>query len=203
MNASEIHQSLPFPAASTALLRAVAAPAPEATRATKARSIEQLAPFRRPPEDFSDREATLRGSIPAWLEGDLVRTCPAVFERGQWKAQHWFDGLCMLYAFRVAPGGAVRFRRRLLESEVEKETRAGRLGRASFGTPNGRSFLQRVAEPVPRVTDNANVNVVALGGERVALTEGPHQPIFDPDTLAVRGHVASRTRTSTSSAAWW
>jgi carotenoid cleavage dioxygenase-like enzyme len=35
------------------------------------------------------------------------------------------------------------------------------------------------------VTDNTNVNVVAFGDERVALTEGPHQWAVDRETLAV------------------
>jgi carotenoid cleavage dioxygenase-like enzyme len=65
------------------------------------RSIEALAPFRRSPEIQTGAPANVRGTIPDWLRGEVVRTCPAVFETKGWRAQHWFDGLGMIYALRA------------------------------------------------------------------------------------------------------
>lgn len=59
----------------------------------------------------------IRGTVPAWLRGDLVRPAPALFEQNGWRADHWFDGLGLLYGFRFDAAG-VSFRQRLLDSQV-------------------------------------------------------------------------------------
>ena len=72
------------------------------------RSIEALSPFRRSLEFQTGIPATIRGTIPDWLRGEVVRTCPAVFATKGWRAQHWFDGLCMaVYSFPVCHARAV------------------------------------------------------------------------------------------------
>src|SRR4026208_698894 len=85
------------------------------------RSIEALAPFRRSPEIQPGVPANIRGTIPDWLRGEVVRTCPAVFETRGWRAQHWFDGLGMIYAFRIGDSG-VDFRSRLLAFETGRDS---------------------------------------------------------------------------------
>jgi beta,beta-carotene 9',10'-dioxygenase len=146
--------------------------------------VSALAPFRSHADDEAVRETQLRGQLPAWLRGDLLRTAPAVFATGGWEAHHWFDALGTLYAFRIGADG-VSYRQRLMDSEVARQARAGRAPRASFGTPIARSAWRRLLSPVPEVTDNTNVNVVSLGDQRVALTESPHQWAVDPETLAL------------------
>jgi len=119
----------------------------------------------------------------------LIRTAPAIFRTEGWRAEHWFDGLGMLYEFALEPG-RVRYLQRALESRVARQAREGRVRTTSFASPNQRSWWQRWMEPIPRVTDNANVNVVRMGGEWVAMTESPHQLSIDEETLTVRGRVA-------------
>src|SRR5262245_40977704 len=133
-----------------------------------ARSIESISPFRHSPEVRDASEATVTGTPPEWLRGELVRTCPAVFEGSRWRARHWFDGLGMIYAFRVGKA-SVRFQSRLLESEAAQEIAGGPTRLGSFGTPTGRSFWQRVVQPIQRITDNTNVNLVKMGDDWVAL----------------------------------
>lgn len=159
-------------------------------------TVFDRAPFRsRADQGPTAMRATLEGQLPSWLEGDLVRTAPAVFDRldpntgRRFAAQHWFDALGVLYGFRIE-GGAVRFRQRLMETEVEKSARRGEMPTASFASPIERSFFRRLFSPIPKVTDNTNVNVLAFGDERVALTESPHQWSIDPDTLAVKARIA-------------
>lgn len=148
-------------------------------------ALTSLAPFRSSldasPEQLLPH---VTGEVPAWLHGDLIRTAPAVFERAQFAAGHWFDGLGMLYAFGFAKG-QVTYRQRLMETAIERETRTGKATRAAFGTPLERGLWKRLFEPVAPVTDNANVNVIALGDALVALSELPHQWAFDRASLAV------------------
>jgi beta,beta-carotene 9',10'-dioxygenase len=156
--------------------------------ATQSVDLAERAPFRRSPDADLELSAKLEGELPRWLAGDLLRTCPAVFQTGSWQARHWFDALGMLYRFRVQ-GGSVTYRQRLMDSDVSRQAKAGGVDRISFGTPSDRNLLSRVLSPVPKSTDNANVNVVALGDERVALTESPHQWVVDADSLALRHKV--------------
>jgi beta,beta-carotene 9',10'-dioxygenase len=146
------------------------------------RSIESVSPFRRSPEVRMASEAAVTGDVPDWLRGELVRTCPAVFEGAQWRARHWFDGLCMIYAFRIG-ASSVKFQSRLLESEAAREIAGGPTSLSSFGTPTGRTWWQRALQPVQRISDNTNVNIVKMGEDLVALTEGDRQLHIDAATL--------------------
>jgi carotenoid cleavage dioxygenase-like enzyme len=147
------------------------------------RSIETLSPFRRSPENLAGVPAKIEGKIPDWLRGEVVRTCPAIFEESDWRARHWFDGLGMIYAFRIGDLG-VDFRSRLLDSETARDARRGEANLGSFGTPTVRPLLRRILEPIPRISDNTNVNIVRLGQELVAMTEGDRQNVIDDETLA-------------------
>jgi beta,beta-carotene 9',10'-dioxygenase len=152
------------------------------------RGIESIAPFRRSPEVHNATEAVITGSLPDWLRGELVRTCPAVFEAVRWQAGHWFDGLCMIYAFRIG-SASIGFQSRLLESEAAGEISGGPTRLGSFGTSTGRSLLQRLVQPIQRITDNTNVNVVKMGDDLVALTEGDKQVRLDARSLRALGTV--------------
>jgi len=152
------------------------------------RSIESIAPFRSSPEVRETTEAVVSGKLPDWLRGELVRTCPAVFEAVRWRAGHWFDGLCMIYTFRIGTA-SVGFQSRLLESEAAGEISDGPTRLGSFGTSTGRSLWQRLVQPIQRITDNTNVNVVKMGDDLVAMTEGDKQVRIDSRSLSALGNV--------------
>lgn len=128
----------------------------------------------------------IQGRLPTWLAGDLVRTAPAVFEWGAWRAAHWFDGLGLLYAFHFRDGN-VRFHQRLLESETARGAARGEHFLSLFGTRMKRGLLRRVFQPLPRATDNTNVNVVPWHDEFIALTEARSEYRIDPTDLRARG----------------
>jgi beta,beta-carotene 9',10'-dioxygenase len=130
----------------------------------------------------------VRGTLPAWLAGTLVRTGPARFEVGDSRYNHWFDGLAMLHAFAFVHG-RVSYRNRYLRSQAYEEAMAaGRIRRAEFATDPCRTLFERVASWFsPKLTDNGCVNVVELAGAVVALTETRLPVRFDPDTLATLG----------------
>jgi beta,beta-carotene 9',10'-dioxygenase len=159
---------------------------PRGGAAFAARSIETMAPFRRSQEQHVALPAQLAGHFPDWLRGEVVRTCPAVFETPGWRAAHWFDGLCMLYAFRIT-SGAIEFRSRLLDSEAARDAWQGKALLGTYGTPTVRPLWRRIVEPVQRMTDNDNVNIMRIGDDLVAMTEGSRQLRIDDATLAVNG----------------
>jgi carotenoid cleavage dioxygenase-like enzyme len=134
-------------------------------------------------------EAEVRGVIPAWLSGRLIRTAPAIFEFDKWRAEHWFDALGMLYSFDIGSNGRVHWMQRLLECEFNRSVLHGRNELASFGTRNHRSLLQRLLHPTPRSTDNANVNIRPEGRHWIAMTETDRQLTVDAATLKTAAEV--------------
>ena len=134
-------------------------------------------------------EAEVRGVVPAWLRGRLIRTAPAIFEFDNWQAQHWFDALGMLYSFDIGANGRVHWMQRLLECEFNRSVLHGRDELASFGTRNHRGLFQRLLHPMPRSTDNANVNIRPEGRHWIAMSETERQLSIVPDSLKTAAEV--------------
>src|SRR5262245_4553623 len=138
--------------------------------------------------ETSVEELPVRGTVPAWLTGTLVRTGPAKFEVGDQKYNHWFDGLAMLHKFAFA-AGRVSYANRYLRSRAYEEAMAkGTISHREFATDPCRSLFQRVAFWFsPKYTDNGCVNIARVADAVVALTETRLPVHFDPDTLATLG----------------
>jgi carotenoid cleavage dioxygenase-like enzyme len=134
-------------------------------------------------ETTVDRLA-LRGELPSWLAGSLIRITPAQLDH----ARHWFDGLAMLNTFTIRDG-AVSYASRFLDSQDHRHVcEHGEPARRGFATDPCRSLFQRVASLFAEsATDNCNVNVACLGERWVAMTETPMAIEFDPETLATVG----------------
>jgi carotenoid cleavage dioxygenase-like enzyme len=128
------------------------------------------------------------GTVPGWLEGSLLRTGPAKWEVGDQTMNHWFDGLAMLHRFGIA-GGGVSYASRFLETKAYRAARAtGAITYSEFATDPCRSLFQRVTAMFsPKLSDNANVNLVKLGERFISMTETPIPVQFDADTLETAG----------------
>jgi beta,beta-carotene 9',10'-dioxygenase len=164
-------------------------PSQEAVGSSVARGEDlDWAPFRWSRRDATRLPVTVRGTLPRWLRGQLVRTAPAIFAQGQFRARHWFDGLALLYGFSF--GQEVQFKQRLLASKSAVDAAGPGPTIASFGTPTQRSAWSRLFKPVPGITDNTNVNVVPWQGAWLAMTEGPYQHVIASDDLATQGLYA-------------
>ncbi len=134
-------------------------------------------------------ELPLRGELPAWLQGSLLRTGPAKFEVGEQQMKHWFDGLAMLHRFTI-DDGRVSYGSRFLESRSYRAARAeGQMVYGEFATDPCRSLFKRVQTLFSEkalnaaLPDNANINVTKLGERFIAMTETPMQVQFDARTL--------------------
>lgn len=125
----------------------------------------------------------IQGTIPRWLRGSLIRTGPGTLQVGKQSYHHWFDGLAMLRKFSFADG-QVSFANRFLESQAYQEAKAkGKISRGEFGTTARHSVWERLIDPLPRLTDNATVNITVHGDRIVSVTESPFPIVFDPETL--------------------
>ena len=87
---------------------------------------------------------------------------------------HWFDGLAMLHRFSFADG-AVSYANRFLDTKAWRAAHdTGKIAYSEFATDPCRSLFQRVSAMFsPKISDNANVNLVKLGERFIAMTETP------------------------------
>jgi carotenoid cleavage dioxygenase-like enzyme len=128
----------------------------------------------------------VKGTVPAWLRGSLVRVTPALMEGGGKTLKHWFDGAAMLNAFGFGDG-SVSYGSRFLETAYLGDVRKGEAG-FGFGTDPCRSLFKRVTSMGDvNKFDNANVNLQELGRRYIAMTETPLPVEFDPKTLTTLG----------------
>jgi beta,beta-carotene 9',10'-dioxygenase len=152
-----------------------------------------------PPKDLTggfeslDRETRvdslpLEGRLPDWLQGSLVRTAPAKWEVGSQTMRHWFDGFAMLHRFGIADG-EVSYANRFLETKAYRAAEErGEIVYSEFATDPCRSLFARVFSLFsPKITDNANVNLVKLGERYISMTETPIAVEFDGETLETAG----------------
>ena len=153
--------------------------------------------FRSLTEEIRLPDVPVEGRIPGWLEGILLRNGPALFEIGEQKMNHWFDGLAMLHGFAFS-GGRVSYANRFLRSSAYTAWRRdGVMEFSEFGTDPDpdpcRVMFGRVSTlPVLGAIPNANVSIEQLAKRFQAHTEIPVPVRFDPDslrTLGVKGEV--------------
>jgi carotenoid cleavage dioxygenase-like enzyme len=119
----------------------------------------------------------VRGDLPAWLQGSLLRTGPAKWDVGDSSVNHWFDGLAMLHRFSFGDG-QVSYANRYLQSKAYRAAKErGRIGYSEFATDPCRSLFARVTAMFsPKLTDNANVNLVKLGERFFLLRPDSSKP---------------------------
>jgi carotenoid cleavage dioxygenase-like enzyme len=94
----------------------------------------------------------------------------------------------MLHRFSFADG-QVSYQNRFLQTRAYRAAReTGRITYPEFATDPCRSLFQRVTAMFsPKLTDNANVNLVKLGERFISMTETPIPVQFDSRTLATVG----------------
>src|SRR5215475_804494 len=126
----------------------------------------------------------VEGGLPEWLQGSLIRTAPAKWEVGARVMNHWFDGFAMLHRFGFADG-EVSYANRFLQTKAYRAAREkGEIVYSEFATDPCRSLFGRAMSIFsPKLTDNANVNLVKLGERYISMTETPIAVEFDAETL--------------------
>merc|ERR1711936_575974 len=129
------------------------------------------------------------GEIPAWLSGTLLRDGPGLFEFGEEKALHAFDGMAMIRRYHTNQA-AMNYSRRLLDTDILRANREeNHYTKYGIGTPAKGGVLQRFRDMGEPGADNVVVNTLTLFGHYYAATELPQVTEYDPDTLETLGKV--------------
>lgn len=138
---------------------------------------------------------TVKGQIPAWVNGSLYRNGPGMYEVGEHKFQHWFDGMAMLQRYHIADG-KVTYQRKFLRTDTYRANMATkRISINEFGTqavpdPCKNIFSRFLIQfEMPGKTDNTLVTVFPLNKEIYAATETSFMNRVHPETLGVQEKV--------------
>ncbi|MEK7152768.1 MAG: carotenoid oxygenase family protein, partial [Patescibacteria group bacterium] len=114
------------------------------------------------------------GSLPKWLHGKLVRNGPALFEAGNTKLRHWFDGYGMLHGFTLADGTAYYQSKFIQSQEYLNSKESGKVQKTiTWGTASDpcRSIFRRFFATFSALSSNTPVNVVQIGSRYFATND--------------------------------
>ncbi|XP_030648615.1 beta,beta-carotene 9',10'-oxygenase [Chanos chanos] len=157
---------------------------------TERHGLQNIAPLVRTVEETPEPiSTTVKGTIPTWIRGSLLRNGPGKFEFGNTHYNHWFDGMAMLHRFQIEDG-KVTYKSKFLRSDsYTQNAERNRIMVSEFGTlamPDPcknifQRFLSRFEMFKP--TDNASVNFVKYKGDYYVSTETNFMHRVDPDNL--------------------
>ncbi|KAI4875518.1 hypothetical protein NFI96_009699 [Prochilodus magdalenae] len=151
--------------------------------------LQCIAPLVRTVEETPEPiPATVKGTIPTWIQGSLLRNGPGKFEFGNQHYNHWFDGMALMHRFQIMDG-QVSYRSRFLRSDSYKQnSERDRIMVSEFGTvgfpdPCKNIFQRFLSRFEIKPTDNASVNFVNFKGDYYASTETNFMHKVDLETL--------------------
>jgi all-trans-8'-apo-beta-carotenal 15,15'-oxygenase len=144
-------------------------------------------------QDVACENVLIEGKIPAELRGVFFRNGPGLFERGNQRYQHWFDGDGLVNAWRFTDGGVSHQARFVQTEKFVAENAAGEFLVPAFGS----AIKAKKAIKNSDSTNTANTNVIYVGsrtgnkqnGKLLAMWEGGSAYELDAQTLATRGVV--------------
>ncbi|KAL5558668.1 hypothetical protein UlMin_034879 [Ulmus minor] len=140
-------------------------------------------------------ELAIEGQIPLWLNGTYLRNGPGMWNIGDYKFRHLFDGYATLVKLYFENGRLIAGHRQIESDAYKAAKKHNKLCYREFSeVPKPDNFLSYVGELAnlfsgASLTDNANTGVVKLGdGRVVCLTETQKGSIvIDPETLDTIG----------------
>ncbi|XP_042286030.1 beta,beta-carotene 9',10'-oxygenase-like [Thunnus albacares] len=157
---------------------------------TVLKGLETIAPLVCSVEETPEPISTeVQGTIPSWINGNLLRNGPGKFEFGNTHYNHWFDGMAMLHQFKIE-NSKVTYMSRFLHSDAyKKNSEKDRIVMSEFGTlamPDPcKNFFQRFLSRFEMMepTDNASVSFVKYKGDYYVSTETNFIHKVNPENL--------------------
>ncbi|XP_054479186.1 beta,beta-carotene 15,15'-dioxygenase [Anoplopoma fimbria] len=136
-------------------------------------------------------KAEVKGSIPSWLQGTLLRNGPGIFSVGDTNYDHWFDGMALMNSFAIKDG-EVSYSSRFLRSDTYKANMAANrivvseMGTMAYPDPSKNFIVKAITflnHTVPDFTDNGASNFIKYGKDYYATSETNYIRKIDPVTL--------------------
>ncbi|KAA0188314.1 hypothetical protein HAZT_HAZT010977 [Hyalella azteca] len=125
------------------------------------------------------------------MKGSLIRVGPGKFEEGDFRFNHWQDGMAIMVKFVIYPNGE-----RYLQSDAFRKLRSTKrpvyteFGTRSYPDPSKNIFSRMLQSfDMSSVTDNASSNVLVLNGEVFVTSETFFLRRIDPATLETREKI--------------
>ena len=131
----------------------------------------------------------IKGAIPKWISGTLLRNGPGKFEVEEMSYRHIYDGLALLQQFVIKDGNVTYYNRFLRSQTYLTNMKAGMIVESELGTPGlpdpcKNIFARWFSYYFPKeFTDNASVNFCCIKGKIYAMTEVPIITEVDPASL--------------------
>lgn len=139
--------------------------------------------------EIQKTEFAVLGEIPKWLNGNLYRMGPGKFKYGETQVNHIFDGPGMVHNFTF-DNGKVYYQNKFLQTNVYKESvQYGKLTHQEYSTDYRTGFQKLIGlfGSRPKISDNANVNVLKVKNDLLAITSSPSNVHFDANNLDTYG----------------
>ncbi|XP_070842601.1 beta,beta-carotene 15,15'-dioxygenase [Chaetodon trifascialis] len=142
-------------------------------------------------------KADVKGNIPSWLQGTLLRNGPGIFSVGDTSYEHWFDGMAIMNSFTFKDG-EVTHRSRFLRSDTYKANMAANrivvseMGTMAYPDPSKNFLVKAITflnHTVPDFTDNGASNFIKYGNDYYATSETNYIRKIDPVTLETQDKV--------------
>lgn len=129
-------------------------------------------------------QLTVIGKIPDYINGTFIRNGPALFETGETKLKHWFDGYGLLHAFTMKNGDVTYLSRFVDSPEYKVNTSTHSNSAIMWGTPSDpcQSIFKRFMSSFISPT-NTPVNIVKIDQKYYATSDISSANEIDPETL--------------------
>ena len=79
-------------------------------------------------------KAEIRGNLPSWLTGTLIRNGPGRFECGDTSFNHWFDGQGLLHRFHIQDGSVTYCNKFVRSQNYANSVKHGAQSQLEFGS---------------------------------------------------------------------
>ncbi|XP_070709010.1 beta,beta-carotene 15,15'-dioxygenase [Pempheris klunzingeri] len=142
-------------------------------------------------------QAEVKGNIPSWLQGTLLRNGPGIFSVGDTSYEHWFDGMAIMHSLTIKDGEVVH-RSRFLRGDTYKANMAANrivvseMGTMAYPDPSKNFIVKAITflnHTVPDFTDNGASNFIKYGSDYYATSETNYIRKIDPVTLETQEKV--------------
>ncbi|MDO6428867.1 carotenoid oxygenase family protein [Thalassotalea sp. 1_MG-2023] len=118
-------------------------------------------------QEFSKTRLTIEGTIPKNIKGSFYRNGAALFERGQQRYQHLFEGDGMIQDFHFENGEIYHQGKFVKTRKYQQEQQAGKF---LYSGPDSK-VINGLPVSTPEAINTANTNIIPVNGELWALWE--------------------------------